>query len=134
MNDITALRQAVDQLLEGGLGPLLELLAEDVKFEVAGCGDVPESLLGSGTRPVVDYFTALGALPSFWQIDYSPVDGQVIAWGRERFTVLGCGLEGESEFALVFDFADGTIVRLQVIEDLAAFVREGGRMPEPQAA
>jgi hypothetical protein len=134
MNDIAALRRAVDQLLEGQLGPLLELLAEGVSFEVAGCGDVPESWMGSGTRPVVEYFTALGALPSFWQIDYSPVDGQVIAWGREQFTVLGCGLEGESEFALVFDFADGRIVRLQVIEDLSAFVREGGRMPEPEAA
>jgi hypothetical protein len=134
VNDITALRRAVEQLLEGNLGPLLGLLPEDVKFEVAGCGEVPESWMGSGTRPVVDYFTALGALPSFWQIDYSPVDGQVIAWGRERFTVLGCGLEGESEFALVFDFAGGRIVRLQVIEDLAAFVREGGWVPEPEAA
>jgi ketosteroid isomerase-like protein len=134
MNDMVALRQAVDQVLGGDVGPLLELLADDVELEVAGRGDVPGSWRDSGTQAVVDYFTALGALTAFWQIDYSPVDGQVIAWGRESFTIQGCGLEGESEFALVFDLADGRIARLLVIEDLLAFMLDGGRLPERVAA
>jgi hypothetical protein len=134
MNDMTALRQAVDQLLGGRLGPLLAILAEDVEFEVAGGGGVPGSWLGSGTQAVVDYFTALGALTAFWQIDYGAADGQVIAWGKESFRIQGSGLEGECEFALVFDLSNGRIVRLLVIEDLPSFVRGGGRLPRREAA
>jgi hypothetical protein len=134
MDDMTALRRAVDQLLGGNLGPLLELLAEDVEFEVAGGGDVPGSWRSSGTQPVVDYFTALGALPAFWQIDYGADDAQVIAWGKESFTIQGSELEGGCDFALVFDLSYGRIVRFQVIEDLLSFVREGGRPPRRVAA
>jgi ketosteroid isomerase-like protein len=134
MNDIAALRQAVDQVLGGRVEPLLDLLAQDVEFEVDGRCDVPGGWRGSGTQAVVDYFTSLGALTAFWQIDYSPVDGQVIAWGKESFTIQGCELEGETEFALVFDLADGRIVRLVVIEDLPSFVRAGGRLPTREAA
>jgi ketosteroid isomerase-like protein len=134
MNDIAALRQAVDQVLGGRVEPLLDLLAQDVEFEVDGRCDVPGGWRRSGTQAVVDYFTSLGALTAFWQIDYSPVDGQVIAWGKESFTIQGCELEGETEFALVFDLADGRIVRLVVIEDLPSFVRAGGRLPTREAA
>jgi hypothetical protein len=124
----------VDQLLDGRLGPLLELVAEDVEVEVAGGGDVPGSSMGSGTQVVVNYFTGLGALTAFWQIDYGAVDGQVIAWGKESFRIQGCGLEGEREFALVFDLSDGRIIRLLVIEDMPSFVGGGGRLPRRQAA
>jgi hypothetical protein len=134
MNDIAPLRQAVDQLLEGRLEPLLALVAEEVEFEVDVGGDGTGSSSGSGPQAVVDYFAALGALPAFWQIDYGVVAGQVIVWGRESFTIQGCGLEGECEFALVFDLAEGRIVRLVVIEDLASFVRGGGRPPSRDAA
>ena len=134
MKDMTALRQAVDQLLGGRLGPLLELLAEDVEFEVAGGGDVPRRWTGSGTQAVVDYFSALGALTAFWQIDYGAADGQVIAWGKESFTIQGSGLEGACEFALVFELFEGRIVQLLVIEDLLSFVRGGGRLPRRAAA
>jgi ketosteroid isomerase-like protein len=134
MNEIAPLRQAVDQLLGGRLEPLLELLAEEVEFEVDDSGDGPGSWGGSGRQAVVDYFTALGALPAFWQIDYGAVAGQVIVWGKESFTIQGCGLEGECEFALVFDLADGRVARLAVIEDLVSFVRSGGRLPSRDAA
>jgi ketosteroid isomerase-like protein len=134
MNDMAPLRQAVDQLLGGRLEPLLDLVAEDVEFEVDVSGDGPGSWSGSGAQAVVDYFTALGALPAVWQIDYGAAAGQVIVWGKERFTINGCLLEGEREFALVFDLADGRIVRLVVIEDLPSFVRGGGRLPSSDAA
>jgi hypothetical protein len=134
MNDMAALRQAVDQLLGGRLDPLVELLAENVEFDVAGGGEVPRGRTGWGVPAVEEYFGALGELTAFWQIDYGAVDGQVIAWGRESFRIEGCGLEGECEFALVFDLAGGRIVRLQVVEDLPAFVRKGGLLPTRDAA
>jgi len=69
---------------------------------------------------VADYFDGLGDLPAFWRMDeFSANGGRVIAWGDESFTVEGCGLEGETEFALVFDLRQGRITRLLVIEDLS---------------
>jgi ketosteroid isomerase-like protein len=118
VDDMIALRRAVDRLLAEDLDPLLELLAEDVEFEVAGGGDLPDPASGSGRQAVVDYFSALGGLVAFWQIDYGATGGQVIAWGKESFTLDRSGLDGGCEFALVFDLADGMITRLVVIEDL----------------
>jgi hypothetical protein len=126
MNDMTAVRRAVDPLLTGTLGPMLDLLAKDVEFEVAGGGDVPGCRTDWGKQPVVDYFTALGGLVAFWQMDYTATGGQVIAWGKESFTVEHCGLEGGCEFALVFDLSEGMISRFLVIEDLRSFMRGGG--------
>ena len=125
MDDMTAVRRAVDRLLGGDLGPMLDLLAEDVEFEVEEGGDAPERRRAWGKQAVVDHFAALGELVAFWQIDYGTVDGQVIAWGKESFTVEGCGLEGGCEFALVFDLARGRIQRFLVIEDLRRVPRHG---------
>src|SRR5688572_24633968 len=123
MDGMTAVRRALDRLLGGDLGPMLELLEEDVRFEVAGGGDSPEHRSASGRQAVGDYFTALGALVAFWQIEYGAVHGQVIAWGREHFRAEPCGLEGGCEFALVFTLCGGRIRRFLVIEDLMAFFR-----------
>lgn len=134
MDDMIAVRRAVDQLLDGRLGPLLGLVADDVELEVTGGGDVPGRWIGSGREAVADYFTALGAIPAFWQIDYGAADGQVIAWGKESFRIQGCALEGACEFALVFDLSGGRIARLEVVEDLPSFIRGGGRLPRREAA
>ena len=134
MDEMTAVRRAVDRLLAGELGPLLDLLAEDVEFEVAGEEDVPGCRREWGKQAVVDYFTPLGGLVAFWQIDYTGRGEQVIAWGKESFTVEGCQLEGGCAFALVFQLADGVITRFQVIEDLPSFLRAGGSLVEASGA
>jgi ketosteroid isomerase-like protein len=119
MDALTAVRGAVDRVVAGALGPLLDLLAEDVEFEVASGGDVPGCRKDSGQQAVLDYFAALGDLPAFWRMDYSAAGERVVAWGEESFTVEGCELEGGVEFALVFDLRDGMVTRLLVIEDLS---------------
>ena len=134
MDDMTAVRRAVDRLLGGDLEPMLGLLAEDVEFEVAGGGDSAEDRKDSGKQAVAEHFSALGELVAFWQIDYGAVDGQVIAWGKESFTVEGCGLEGGCEFALVFDLSRGRIARFRVIEDLPSFYRRGGTLVETSSS
>ena len=120
MGDFIAVRRAVDRLLEGVLGPLLRLLSDDVEFEVTGAGDLPGPGATRGRESVADYFAALSGLVAFWQMDYTARGRQVIAWGAEQFTLEGCGLEGESEFALVFELAGGMVTRLEVIEDVRA--------------
>ncbi|MGH7514956.1 MAG: nuclear transport factor 2 family protein [Gemmatimonadales bacterium] len=130
MDEMTAVRRAVDRLLAGELGPLLDLLAEEVEFELAGAEAEPDSSKECGKRAVADYFTALGGLVAFWQMDYTARGNQVVAWGRESYTVEHCGLEGRCDFALVFDLSAGAITRLQMIEDLRAFMRGGGSLVE----
>jgi ketosteroid isomerase-like protein len=118
MDELTAVKRAVDCLVSGALAPLIELLASDVEFEVAGGGDAPGCRKDSGQQAVADYFEDLGDLPAFWRMDeFSAIDGRVIAWGDESFTLQGCELEGRSEFALVFDLRDGRVTRLVVVED-----------------
>lgn len=126
MDDMTAVRRAVDRILAGALGPMLDLLADDVAFEVAGAGALPGLKKESGRRPVAEYFTTLGGLVAFWQMDYTATGRQVIAWGKESFTLEGCGLEGGCEFALVFELSERRITRFMVIEDLRRFIRGGG--------
>jgi hypothetical protein len=133
MDDMTAVRLAVDRLLGGDLGPMLDLLAADVEFEVAGA-EIRPNRKDWGKEAVADHFTGLGELVAFWQIDYGAVDGQVIAWGKESFTVEHSGLEGACEFALVFDLSRGMITRFLVIEDLTSFFRRGGSLVEASAA
>jgi SnoaL-like domain len=125
MTDTIALRRAVDRMLLGDLDPMLDLLADDVDFCIAVGGDSPICLEDSGKQPVVDYFTALGGLVTFWQLDYTARGDQLIAWGKEHFTIETCGIEGGCEFAMVFDVADGLITRFLVVEDLPAFIRAG---------
>ena len=130
MSDMTEVRRAVDRLLEGDLEPMLDLLAEDVEFEVAvGGGDCTRTTAW-GKKPVAEYFEGLGGVVAFWQIDYGATGEQVVAWGKESFTVEHCELEGGCEFALVFDLFDGRISRFLVVEDLSSFVRDGGSLGE----
>ena len=125
MDDMSAVRRAVDQLLEGDLGPMLDLLAEDVEFQVAAGGDAPDCKEESGRQAVAHYFTALGGLVAFWQMDYTATGEQVIAWGKESFTVEHCEVQGGCDFALVFELAEGMVTRFVMIEDLRSFIRRG---------
>lgn len=119
MDELTAVRGALDRLPAGALGPLIDLLADDVEFEVASGGDAPECRKDWGKRAVLDYFAALGGLVEFWRMDYRALGRRVVAWGEERFTVDGCGLEGGTEFALVLDVREDMVTRLLVIEDVS---------------
>jgi ketosteroid isomerase-like protein len=120
MDELIAVREAADCLVAGALAPLIELLANDVEFEVASGGDAPGCRKHSGQQAVADYFDGLGDLPAFWRMEeYSAIGGRVIAWGDESFTLEGCEIEGATEFALVFDLRDGKVTRLLVIEDLS---------------
>jgi len=130
----TAIRRAVDQLLAGNTAPLLGLLADDVALEVTDGENLAGNYTESGRAAAAEYFTGLGGLPAFWQMDYTAAGEQVIAWGTERFTLDGCGLEGGCEFALVFEIDGGAITRLLVVEDLRAFLRATGSGSSPGIA
>jgi ketosteroid isomerase-like protein len=106
-------------------------LAEDVVFEVTppGEADVVEA---RGRDAVVDYFTALGDIVSFWKVRCYGEGERVVAVGAERFTIpRGVTLGGE--FAMLLHVCGDRITRFFIIEDLSrspefeAAVLEGGR-------
>jgi hypothetical protein len=118
IDEVTAVRQAVNRLIGGDIEPLLNLLPDNVEFEVVGGEDESTVVTDWGQQAVADYFTAIGGCVAFWQVDYTAANQQVIAWGTESFTIGGTDLEGSSEFALVFELSDGLIARLVMLEDL----------------
>jgi hypothetical protein len=50
-------------------------------------------------------------------VEYLAQRDQVIAVGRERFTMEHTRISADSDFALVFDVHNGLITRLLVVED-----------------
>jgi ketosteroid isomerase-like protein len=106
-------------------------LADDVVFEVTppGEADVVEA---RGPEAVVNYFTALGDIVSFWKVRCYGEGERVVAVGAERFTIpRGVTLGGE--FAMLLHVCGDRITRFFIIEDLSrspeleAEVLEGGR-------
>jgi hypothetical protein len=128
VDDITAVRRAVDRLLGGSAEELLDLLADEVELDVTGVGRTGSHPRDSGKQAVADYFAALGGLVAFWQMEYSARGRKVIARGTETFTIEHLGLEGASEFALVFELSGGVVTHLQVIEDLRSSMHRGSLM------
>lgn len=126
IDEVTTVRQAVSTLIEGDIEPLLNLLPDNVEFKVVRGGEESAILTDYGQQAVADYFTLLGGFVAFWQVDYTAANRQVIAWGKESFTVGGTDLEGGCEFALVFELADGMVTRLVMVEDLGTWARPAG--------
>ena len=92
-------------------------LAEDVVFEVTPPGEA-ETVEAQGRQAVVDYFTSLGDIVSFWKVRCYGDAERVVAVGAERFTIpRGVTLGGE--FALLLRVCGGRIIRFLIIEDLA---------------
>jgi hypothetical protein len=125
LGDVTAVRRAVDRLIDGSSEALLDLLTNEVELDDTGGGRVPSRSRESGKQAVADYFTALGALVEFWQVEYSARGRRVIVRVMESFTIQHLGLDGGCELALVFELSGGLVTRLQVIEDLRSSTRGG---------
>jgi hypothetical protein len=117
IDDLVTVRRAVDSVIEGDIEPLLNLLPDNVAFEVVP-GDEGDVARDWGQQAVAEYFTAFSGFAAFWQIDWTGEGDQVIAWGKESFTIQGTEIEGGCEFALIFELSEGRITRLTVVEDL----------------
>jgi ketosteroid isomerase-like protein len=107
-------------------------LDQNVALEVTPPGEA-ETVEARGREAVVDYFTSLGDIVSFWKVRCYGEGERVVAVGAERFTIpRGVTLGGE--FALLLHVCGDRITRFLIIEDLArspeleAIALEGGRV------
>lgn len=94
-------------------------LSDDVFFEITPPGPGAPVVEARGRAAVLDYFTALGDIVSFWRVRCYGDGERVVAVGSERFTVPRYGVTLGGEFALLLHLCDGRITRFLIIEDLS---------------
>ena len=98
---------------------LADHLAEDVVFEVTPPEGIPTTPERRGKQEVLDYFTSLGDIVTFWQVRCFGDGERVVAVGAERFTLPRYGVTLAGEFALLLHVCDGLITRFLIIEELS---------------
>jgi ketosteroid isomerase-like protein len=120
MNNSAWLQQLLDQAFATlDFRDLTAHLAEDVVFEVTppeGGDPVSE---GSGRRAVVDYFTSLGDIVTFWRVRCYGDGDRVVALGVETFTIPRYGITLGTQFALLVHLCDRLITHFLIIENLS---------------
>jgi SnoaL-like protein len=94
-------------------------LADDVIFEVTPPDGGPTALEQRGRDAVVDYFTSLGDIVTFWRVQCFGDGERVVAVGAESFTIPRYGLTVGGEFALLLYVCNEVITRFLIIEDLS---------------
>jgi hypothetical protein len=114
----------IQQLLEDAFAtrdfrPLASHLAPDVIFEVTPPGGAGTVTGQRGPEAVVDYFTCLGDIVTFWRVQCFGDGDRVVAVGAESFTIPRTDVTLGGEFALLLYVCDRTITRFLIIEDLS---------------
>jgi uncharacterized protein len=99
--------------------PLAARLAEDVVFEVSPPEGVPTTPERRGKEAVLDYFTSLGDIVTFWRVRCIGEGDRVVAVGAESFTIPRYGITLGGEFALLLTVCNGLITRFLIIEQLS---------------
>ncbi|HEX2220777.1 MAG TPA: nuclear transport factor 2 family protein [Gemmatimonadales bacterium] len=118
MNNAEWIQRLLDQAFATlDFRSLAEHLAQDVILEVTPPGGHAVEHRGRGA--VVDYFSALGDIVSFWRVRCYDRGERVVVVGSERFTIPRHGVTLGGEFALLLYVCDGLITRFLIIEDLS---------------
>jgi hypothetical protein len=94
-------------------------LAEDVVFEVTPPRGEAGAVEAQGREAVVDYFTSLGDIVSFWRVSCYGDGERVVALGAERFTIPRYRVTLGGEFAMLLHVCGERITRFFIIEDLS---------------
>jgi ketosteroid isomerase-like protein len=93
-------------------------LAPDVIFEVTPPGGAETPPEVRGRTAVVDYFTSLGDIVTFWRVQCFGDGERVVAVGAESFTIPRSDVTVGGEFAFLLHVCDQVITRFLIIEDL----------------
>ena len=118
MNNAAWIQLLLDQAFTSlDFHPLASHLADDVILEVTP--PVGSAVERRGRDAVVDYFTGLGDIVSFWRVRCYDRGERVVALGAESFTMPRYGITLGGEFALLLHVCEGVITRFLISEDLS---------------
>ncbi len=120
MNNTASLQRILDEAFASlDFRPLASRLADDVVFEVTPPEGMPTTPERRGKQEVLDYFTSLGDIVTFWRVRCFGDGDRVVAVGTESFTIPRYGITLGGEFALLLHVCNGLITRFLIIEDLS---------------
>jgi ketosteroid isomerase-like protein len=120
MNNTALLQQVLDEAFATrDFRSLASHLADDVVFEVTPPQGMPTTPERRGKQEVLDYFTSLGDIVTFWRVQCFGDGERVVVVGAESFTIPRHGVTAGGEFALLLHVCDGVITRFLIIEDLS---------------
>jgi ketosteroid isomerase-like protein len=120
MNNTDWLQSLLDEAFTSlDFAALADHLADDVVFEVTPPGAGATTPERRGKQAVLDYFTGLGDIVTFWRVRCFGDGERIVAVGDEQFTIPPYGVTLGSEFALLLHVCDRRITRFLIIEDLS---------------
>ncbi len=107
----------------GNIAALLDLLADDVKWQFQGPSAIPFAGAHYGKEGVAQFFSTAGATLEFQQFEpreFITQGDTVVVVGYERSTVKATGRLVEQEWTHIYTLKDGKITHVRLFEDTAA--------------
>jgi ketosteroid isomerase-like protein len=116
-------REMYAALARGDVPGVLDRLAEDIEWKIAGPSELPYAGLHRGRDEVARFFETFGRAAEFEVFEpqeYFARGDKVVVLGRERQRVKATGRVVETEWAMVFTVSGGKIARFHNFVDTHA--------------
>jgi uncharacterized protein len=107
----------------GDIPGVLNLLAEDIEWRIAGPSELPFAGVHRGRDEVAKFFETFGQAAEFEVFEpqeYFSRGDRVVVLGHERQRVKATGLVVETEWAMVFTLSAGKVARFHNFVDTHA--------------
>ncbi len=121
--NLRTVRGIFESFGRGDVPAILQVLAEDVEWTLAGAADVSYTGIRRGHSGVVQFFTALGTSVEFEKFEpqeFINGDNCVVVLGTERGRVRATGKSFDNDWAMIFKLAGGRVTSYRCYEDSAA--------------
>jgi ketosteroid isomerase-like protein len=125
-DNVELVKQAYQNFKTGDISSLLNLLSEDVTWQLPEVENVSFSGRRQGRESVANFFASLAEAQDALQFEpreFVASDDKVVALGRYNWRVKATGREYGGDWAHVFTVRDGKIYGFQEYMDSAAAVR-----------
>jgi ketosteroid isomerase-like protein len=116
-------REMYAAFTKGDVPGVLDRLAEDIEWKIAGPSELPYAGVHRGRDEVARFFESFGRAAEFEVFEpqeYFARGDKVVVLGRERQRVKATGRVVETEWAMVFTVSGGKIARFHNFVDTHA--------------
>ncbi len=124
--NVQVIQQVYADFLQQNLMGILSVMSDDIEWSDPGAPDLPYARLRHGKDEVTGFFMEFMQLVEFSKFEpkeYVAQGDKVVALGSFAGTARATGKSFESDWAMVWTFKEGKIVRYQTYEDTNALVK-----------